>query len=293
MTNINSNELNKRAEVANMNPTGGNKYVPQNDRSAAPEYYTTIEDGVHKKHYYAEEEMNERLEGLDRKEPYMVKQFKKLDKFEPMGAFRSFKEEAEEIINEVQSLEGELYTQEGKNAEIRKRLKKLADDKKNEALETEQSFSERSNSIYEDADKKLRKRLALSPEQVAEANLRNSELEGQIRGKLYTMKDTRTLEFEFQKLAEDAKKDKGLFRFLENNYYLFLDKINQLDTSEMDKERAMHRIQVMTGQLVESKRTDTEHGLLAIKDNLSKKTFNTRGARRQIDNHLKNYLNKY
>ncbi|MFB4473723.1 hypothetical protein ACDI16_12435 [Oceanobacillus caeni] len=243
-------------------------------------------------HSYSQDEFNGLLEDLSKSNRSLVREFNKLNELEYQSIFNEFQEEAERIIEEVQGLEGELYTQEGKNAEIKKRLKELADQKKSEADNMQQSYTDRHNELLENVERELNKSESLTSEEIAAINLRNSELQGQIRGKLYRLNDTRSLEYEFQTMVTNSKHDKGLARFLENNYYLFLDKINQLDTSEMDKERAIHRIQTMAKELTESNYSKKERALHAVKSQLSNKAYRTQD-KRLIDLHLKQYLNKY
>lgn len=250
------------------------------------------ESGVLVDRSYSQDELNERLEDLSKSNRSLVREFNKLNELEYQSIFNEFQEEAEQIIEEVQGLEGELYTQEGKNAEIKKRLKELADQKKSEADSMQQSYTDRHNDLLEKIDQELSKRDYLTSEEIAAINLRNSELQGQVRGKLYRLNNTRSLEHEFQTMVKDSKHDKGLARFLENNYYLFLDKINQLDTSEMDKERAIHRIQIMAKELMESNYSKKERALHAVRSQLSNKAYRTQD-KRLIDLHLKQYLNKY
>lgn len=272
-----------RDDRSKSKPASGDKYVAYDEEQ---EGYVTG--------YHSVDELNANLDELGKTKASFVKEFNVLNEFESMQVFNSFKSEAQAIIDEVNSLKGALYTEEGKKAEIAKRLKELAEDKKNEADNVVKDHQERHANLLDNMEKELNKYdNSLTSDQVAEINLRNNELQGQIRGKLYRFNDTRTLEHEFKTLVEQSKHDKTLARFLENNYYMFLDKVQTLDTGEMDKQRATQIIMVQANKLKESNYSSKERALMAVKENLKGKNYHPTASKRQIDNHLNAFLRKY
>lgn len=293
MTNINSEQLNQKTAMANM--TKGRSEPMGSVSGGSPDQYGYYDEGGNLVYgSRSQDELNDNLDVLKKNNREMVRTFNKLSEFDGMSAFNSFQEEAAAIIDEVEGLKGALYTREGKNAEIKKRLNKLADSKVNEADKTEKSFSEQHAELAESMEKELNKRdEMLTRDEVAEINLRNSELQGEIRGKLYSMNDTRSLEHEFKMMVDNSRHDKKLARFLENNYYLFLDKVQSLETGEMDKQRAISKISSQVDELKKKNHSKKARSLMAVKDNLSEKRYFTTSSKRLIKSHLNNYLKKY
>src|SRR5699024_834871 len=132
----------------------------------------------------------------------------------------------------------------------------------------------------------------LTPHEIAEINLRNSELQGQIRGQLHAWNDTRTIEHEFRMLKEKSEDDKTLARLLENNYYMFLDKVQQLDTSDMYKQRATSIILTQVNQLKKSNYSKKDRALFAVREQVGNRLI-VMNDTRLIDQHLNKYLRRY
>lgn len=288
MTVINNEKMKQQA---NAHKQAQGKEAPEGRAEKNDRYTIKDEQGNYIDRYYSQDELNETLEVLKQSDTSLVSEFEALSTFEQRQVFNGFKDEAQSIVEEVEALEGDLYTDEGKKAEINKRLNQLAVDKKKEAADLESDYKERHNELVNKMDKQLNTKDDLTDIEIAEINLRSSELQGNIKGKLYSINDTRNLEHEFNTLVNAAKEDKGLSRFLENNYYLFLDKVQSLDTGEMDKARAIQKITKLAESVKASNYTDKERALIQVKRVVDKKSYNLHDNR-LIDKHLQTYLRK-
>jgi len=269
-------------------------------KSYSPEeldYYHTIDKGTGETivHSRKQDEMEKHLKNLDMRlfHDDIIADYKHLNGFEPRTVFNDFKEQAEGIVNDINSLQGDLYTQEGKNKAIRNKINTLAENKLSEVEGMEMNYQEKHADTLAKLDNEIHKQDDLTAEQVAQITLRNNDLLGEIKGKLYTINDTRNLEYEFNILADQSKHDKSLARFLTKNYYLFLDKINEFDTTDMDKQRAMQIITNKAEQIKNNSYSNREHALQAIRDELTGKRYSNTGVKRNIENHKEHYLQKY
>lgn len=241
----------------------------------------------------SQDEWNKNLEVLSKFQASSARKIKELEEFEQGSYLRTFNEEADKIIEEIQGLEGDLYTQEGKNAGIREKLKELASDIKISIDGHERERQETLMQLKEKLDSEINKYTEqLSPSEIAELNIRYSDLQGTIKGSLYRWNDIRTLQDEFHNLADQAKHDKVLSRFLENNYYLFLDKASTLSISEVELNRFTYIIDTKVKEIKNSQYSDKQLALIKSRDRLDRSGFHISDSR-LIDKHLQGRLRRY
>lgn len=291
MTVINQENLEAQKEA---HKQAQGKEAP-NGRTIIPDKYTIQDDeGNYIDRSRSEDKLNETLNALKVHDVEMVETFTELNKFESGKIVNSFKEEAEKIIEEVNNLKGDIYTKEGKENAIAERIKKLAESKKEEVTNTENGFKKSHAEIKRQIEKELNSYNddSLTEIDVQKATLRNNELTGQVKGLLYKYNDTRNLEFEFKELVKKSEDDKSLGKFLESNFYLFLDKIQTLETDEQDKKRATHIILEEAEKIKTSNASPKNQAMNQLKNHVDGQSFNMYDSR-VIDMQLKQYLKDY
>lgn len=291
MTVINQENRDKQVEA---HKQAQGKEAP-NGRTIIPDKYTIQDDeGNYIDRSRSEDKLNETLNALKVHDVEMVETFTELNKFESGKIVNSFKEEAEKIIEEVNNLKGDIYTKEGKENAIAERIKKLAESKKEEVTNTENGFKKNHAEIKRQIEKELNSYNDddLTEIDVQKATLRNNELTGQVKGLLYKYNDTRNLEFEFKELVKKSEDDKSLGKFLESNFYLFLDKIQTLETDEQDKKRATHIILEEAEKIKTSNASPKNQAMNQLKNYVDGQSFNMYDSR-VIDMQLKQYLKDY
>lgn len=208
----------------------------------------------------------------------------------------TFEEEAEKIIDEVNNLKGALYTREGKNAEIRKRIKQLAEDKQAEASEIEKEYQNKVLKTVDSINQEIYASESLTGDEAAKIALRNEELNGEIKGMLHTITNTQNLLDEYQKLVGKAKYDKGLSRFLQKNTYLFMDRVKELSLSDMEEARAIQMFKNNVEELTSRNVTNRQKALNHFSDKLrrdAKGNYSLNGIKRIIGHKSESYSRKY
>lgn len=235
-------------------------------------------------------DLKEQLKKIKTSHPGIVKKFNQLTNIKVLGTYEEFKQEADNIVQEIEGLEGNLYNEDGKQAEIKEQLKELAKNRKKQEEQEMESYEERKKLLIKDIDKAIyAKDENLTSDQVAEINLRNKEWEGKIKGELYGMNNTRSIEHKFKELVNQAQYDKGLKRFLLNNYYMFFDRVKSLNTEIVDEEGAMSFITKEVENLKESNLSNKERALLTVRSVLKGMSFPASLDRVMIDNYMQRY----
>lgn len=239
------------------------------------------------------DQISEDLTEIHVSDASVYNRYKELQQFEPpRNMFHSFLEESEKAIADVDSLQGDLYTAEGKNAEKQQEIEKLAQDKETKLKDMADQYAAKRQEIFEGIDRALNEQENVTQEDASRIQLRNDELLGEIKGKLYIITNTRDLEHEFKQLADRAQYDSGLARFLVKNYYLFMDRAQTLDTSDMDKQRAIFNINTLAGQLKEAGYTKRQLSLMSLRDSLKNSDYGTAGVKRNIQQHKAQYMRR-
>lgn len=233
------------------------------------------------------------LEVLSRSSRSLAKDYEYLSGFNAGGVFETFQEEAAELIAAAEAMEGLHVTKEGIKNQIRHDLQALSERKLEEAEKMAASYSERHQSTLETLESKINSQSSMSSDEVAQISLRNSEIQGEIRGKLYNLNSGRDIEMEFKSLADQSKYDKTLARFLSKNYYLFLDRVKELSAGDMEKSRTIHSIKLAVEKLNRNGYSEKELALQAVRENLRGRSFSVIGQKRNIDQQTRVLLNKY
>lgn len=264
------------------------------NRNPTDKYITYDDKGQMVTGYHSQDELSENMEQLRQYAPFVRPKYNELNEYDGLASSDSFQEEAQKIIDKYDNLQGNLYSEAGKREEKRKELNELAQQKKQEAEQQAQAYQENKNTLLENIDRKLNaKQESLTSYQVAEINLSNSEWYGKVRGDLYTLNSAREIEHEFNTLANQSQEDRGLNRFLTNNYYLFMDKVSQLDISENEKHRAINNIKRKADQLERANYSKEYKALQNVREQVKGKTFGATGAKKTIDSHLNYYLKQF
>src|SRR5699024_3097888 len=105
--------------------------------------------------YRSEDELNDNLKTLKEDHRDIVKEYKILNAINSKDHFHSIQDEVQAVIDKVERLEGELYTREGKKAEIRKQIKKIAETKRSEANKKAKNAMQQQIDLLEKMDKEI------------------------------------------------------------------------------------------------------------------------------------------
>lgn len=237
--------------------------------------------------------LQEHIELLSTSKRMTVKEFENLNTFDGMALYREFEEQKDGIIQSAESMTGAHITQEGIKNKIREDLQALADRTLEEIDSTVSTYEGKKQALLENLNKSIYKAEEMTGDQANQIALRNSELQGEIRGTLYRLNTADNVEREFLSLADRAEYDKTLARFLSKNYYLFADRVKEINASEMEKDRAIFRISQAADQLEKSAYTDKHRALLALKEATEQKTFGGQAAKRLIQNNTPIILSRY
>lgn len=237
--------------------------------------------------------LQEHIELLSTSKRMTVKEFENLNSFDGMALYREFEEEKDSIIKTAESMTGAHITQEGIKNKIREDVEALADRMQQEIDNTVASYEKRKQALLENLNKSIYAAEDMTGDQANQIALRNSELQGEIRGTLYRLNTVENVEREFLALADRAQYDKPLARFLSKNYYLFADRVQGIEASEMEKERGIFRIAQAAEKIEKAAYTDKHRALLALKEATEQKTFSGVAAKRLIQNNAPGIVSNY
>lgn len=241
----------------------------------------------------ATNEIQEHLEIVQKFNRTIAKDYEVFNTFDPREPFDTFDQEAAALIEEAEAMTGAHITAEGIKNKIREDLEALEIRKVQEAAATTAAYRQKKAEILEKVEKAIHSRSDMAGQNPAEITLRNSELEGEVRGNLYSLNTPHSVVLEFDRLAAQSVYDKSISRFLSKNSYLFLDHIKSMDISENEKGRAFHSIMTASENVKHAGYSDKEIALFAVRDSLKFKEFSTTGARINIQQKARVLINKY
>lgn len=238
-------------------------------------------------------ELEQHLETVKKSNRSIVKDFEYLSTFDSREVFNTFQEEAAALIEEAQAMTGPEITQEGIKNKIRSDIQELSEQLLNDAETATADYRERKAATIEKLEKAIHSQDDAAGENASQIALRSSELQGEVRGKLYSLQTAQAVEAEFKRLVDQSQYDKTLARFLSKNYYLFLDHIKELKAEDFDKQRTIHSISQAAERVKQNGYSEKENALLAVRDSLQQREFSTTGAKLNIQQQARVLLKKY
>lgn len=253
--------------------------------------YTIQQDGMKAWGNYKTDELNEHLNVIKTHNSILHSQIKDLEGFEWNKAFDSFQDGVKEIMDKYNNMDDRIYSREGIKEQMQIEIKKLADTKIQEAKDMTNQYKEEANGIIDSINRKVNAHNEeLTQVEVDRINLRNNELDGNIRGELYVLGNPKEVEQKFDELVRQAKHDDGLKRFLTNHYYMFMDRAEKTAKTDMESFKAHQNIKRQADELKQSQYSDEQISLFYVRDHLSKESYATNNSQRLISSHLDKHI---
>lgn len=167
--------------------------------------------------------------------------YKKIDKNDFADSHKEFKEETAKIIAEVEALEGNLYTREGKNNEIRDRVKQLADEYFKKGEETARVKQEMLDKLKGKLDDDLTKGF-MNNNDAAEMEQLKNKVQTDIAFAIHQ----RDIEGIARELSEQAKRNRTVARFLVTHGHIFASAVDRLAKKHnpSDKPASLRQIKI-------------------------------------------------
>lgn len=257
------------------------------------DHYTVIgENGDLENRSRQADKLEELLQGLKTADPLTHGLYQTIRTYDSDAHLKEFDEATAAAIQEVEALKGDLYTREGKNAEIRRRIDELAA----EHIENSQKAAEGQERDLADLEERIQTDLARR-EYDGDAAQRQLEIE-EIRGRLLTdmalkVRDDRDLLALIGEYQDRLPRDPAFARFITNNAYILVDRLREVETDQMKIGHAMERIKLLADQAKEAGYSIAERAKEAILPELKKQSGAAHRTRRIIEHQAEALKRKY
>lgn len=232
----------------------------------------------------------EQLETLKQSDVKAYTEYKRLDEYNGMNYYNSFETEAAAMIEEVNNLQGAVYTQEGKNALIQERLDAL----KEKYIQEEQQAAAALNKSKEELQQKLNDDLNASTYISAEeTRLKLQDLEAETRSQLAFATHEREVEGIMKQLVERGQRDKVAAQFASKYTWMFAEKAAALTAGDFEKAASLNHIKVLAKQAKGLAYSGPEQAKLAVLEKLKGKHASGSVAARLIEKNADALKRKY
>jgi hypothetical protein len=236
-----------------------------------------------------EEVFKEQLETLRKSDVKSYMDYKRIEEYNGIQQYESFKEAADAMIEEVNKMQGPLYTQEGKNAQIRENIDKLAE----KYIQEEQDLVAGLNSSLETLKQKLNDDLNESMyTNSEETRLKMQDLEAETRSALAFATDARSVEGIMRQLVERGERDQVAARFVSKHAYLFAEKAASL-ADEYDRAISLSHIKGLAEKAKSRAYSQKSQARLAVLEKLEKQQWIGGASRRLIEMNAKSAKSRY
>lgn len=214
--------------------------------------------------------------------------FKSLTEGDGLQEYNGFKEEVESMVQQVNALQGAIYTEEGKKALIQENLGTI----RNKYVEKE------ANRIASDREKleKLRTKLSTSIDDASytspDAKEKMQDLEAQTRSKLAFASQAREVESILRDLVTRGENDKTAAVFVSKYAYLFADKASYL-AKDSDKNVSLHHIKTLVDKAESIALNPKTKARMEMLKRLEHKGLSTGVSKRLIDMNIQALKKRY
>lgn len=204
-----------------------------------------------------------------------------------MEEFEEFKAAAEAKIKEINTLNGSIYTDEGKAAQIREDISKLAD----EYIRKEEEKNRVKAITLEELKTKLDDDIASSAITSEEA-LQMEHFKATTQTELSFATHARQVESILKTLVDQAERNPMIAKFITSYGYLFAEKVDQLATDD-DKVLSKRHVWVLIDRAKQSAYSKSVKSKMRIRQEIDKKYFGSGTSKRLINMHKERLLKTY
>lgn len=233
----------------------------------------------------AEEKFQQTVNKLKDADPQAWNMYQKLEEGTSVGDYEEFKQAAKAKIEEIQAMKGAIYTEEGKAAQIREDISKLAD----EFIQKTEEKNKVKAITLEELKTKLDDDIARVDGEPAE-NL--EQLRAQTKTDLSFATHAREVEGILKNLVERGERDRSIARFVSTYGYMFAERAGDL-AEKHDKMPSLHHIKQLVDKAKRKAYSEGTQAKIDIRNAIDKKFFGSSPSTRLIKMHRDSLLKKY
>lgn len=235
-----------------------------------------------------EEEFQNSLEIIKTIDYSEYHDFKQLDEDNGLPEFEAYKASVASMIEEVNALQGTVYTPDGKKALILENIDKLQ----------QKYIDQEANRVNNEREKlanlrtKLTSRISDSAYTSPDAKEKMQDLEAHTRSKLAFARHAREVESILKELVERGENDKVVAAFALKYAYLFAEKASSL-AEESDRPASLHHIKTLVDKAENISLSPKTKVRMEMLKRLEGKGLSTGASKRLIDMNAQHLKNKY
>jgi len=240
-----------------------------------------------------ETNVNEHIEYL--KGTDTLKSYQRIENYSSMNAAEGFFSAVDQEIEKIQQLEGPLYSEEGKKAAIREKVKELANEYNLKAEQEATEYNANVEKLKKDLAKKMAPDMDLSEHEANNRLLRNEEFKSEIKNELMLASNARsiiqTLDSMVDQVEYTGRKTFG--KYLLKNMYMFMEHIEKAGLEGNERALSVATIAKNKSRLEKLVMSNTERAYKALSEDIKNKWTTGSGSSRLIEMRTQRIMNKY